>query len=122
MGLLILRLGAGIPLILLSMQSLLGAERAQPVRIVLDAIGAVGGILLIVGLWTPVAGAVVAATQLMLLFSEPFLQQSYALAHVFLPVLGAALAMLGPGAWSIDARLFGRKRLIPPSSASLISL
>jgi len=28
-----------------------------------------------------------------------------------LAALGAALAMVGPGAWSIDARLFGRKRI-----------
>ena len=26
-------------------------------------------------------------------------------------VLGAILAMVGPGAWSIDARLFGRKHI-----------
>jgi putative oxidoreductase len=26
-------------------------------------------------------------------------------------VLGAVLAMVGPGAWSIDSRLFGRKRI-----------
>ena len=29
---------------------------------------------------------------------------------MFLAVLTAGVAMLGPGAWSIDARLFGRKR------------
>jgi putative oxidoreductase len=29
-------------------------------------------------------------------------------------VLGAVLAMVGPGAWSIDARLFGRKRIDIP--------
>jgi putative oxidoreductase len=26
-------------------------------------------------------------------------------------VLGGTLAMIGPGAWSIDARLFGRKQI-----------
>jgi hypothetical protein len=26
--------------------------------------------------------------------------------------LGVALAMLGPGAWSLDARVFGRKRIV----------
>jgi hypothetical protein len=30
---------------------------------------------------------------------------------ILLGSLGAALAMLGPGAWSVDARLFGWKRL-----------
>jgi putative oxidoreductase len=30
--------------------------------------------------------------------------------HIFLGVLSVSLAMLGPGAVSIDARLFGRKR------------
>jgi hypothetical protein len=28
--------------------------------------------------------------------------------------LGVTLAMLGPGAWSVDARLFGRKRIQIP--------
>ena len=28
----------------------------------------------------------------------------------FLAVLALSIAMLGPGAWSVDARLFGRKR------------
>lgn len=31
--------------------------------------------------------------------------------HLLLAALGAGLAMLGPGAWSVDSRLFGRKRL-----------
>ena len=34
--------------------------------------------------------------------------------HILLGALGAALAMLGPGAWSVDARLFGRKRIQIP--------
>jgi hypothetical protein len=31
-----------------------------------------------------------------------------------LGVLGATLAMIGPGAWSLDAWLFGRKHIDPP--------
>ena len=114
-GLLLLRLGTGIPLICFSIVTLAGTGPAQPARIVSDAIAGVGGIFLIFGLWTPVAGALVAITQMAVIFSQAFLKQSHPFSHIFLLVLGAALAMLGPGAWSIDARLFGRKRLIPPS-------
>ena len=34
--------------------------------------------------------------------------------HIVLAALGVALAMIGPGAWSVDARLFGRKRIRIP--------
>jgi hypothetical protein len=30
---------------------------------------------------------------------------------LMLAVFGGTLAMIGPGAWSIDARLFGRKHI-----------
>lgn len=30
--------------------------------------------------------------------------------HVFLAIQALSITMLGPGAWSIDARLFGQKR------------
>ena len=33
------------------------------------------------------------------------------LAPLMLAILGATLAMIGPGAWSMDARLFGRKHI-----------
>jgi hypothetical protein len=33
---------------------------------------------------------------------------------ILLATLGATLAMIGPGAWSIDARLFGRKHFEIP--------
>jgi len=38
---------------------------------------------------------------------------AYSSPHAGIPLmlatLGATMAMIGPGAWSIDARLFGRK-------------
>jgi uncharacterized membrane protein YphA (DoxX/SURF4 family) len=33
---------------------------------------------------------------------------------IVLAALGVALAMIGPGAWSVDAHLFGRKRIRIP--------
>ena len=112
-GLLLMRLGAGILLIYFSIETLLGAGPAQPLKLILDGLGGAAGIALIVGLWTPVAGWLVAVTQLLVLFSQPFWQQAHPIAHILLSIQGAGLALLGPGAWSIDARLYGRKRLIP---------
>jgi putative oxidoreductase len=65
------------------------------------------GLLLLVGLWTPIVGTLVAAIELWKLFlhaGNPWM-------YILLGTLSAALAMLGPGAWSIDARLFGWKRI-----------
>ena len=71
----------------------------------LRLIGAGTGIFVLVGLWTPVTGMLVAIIELYIAFShtgDPWIS-------IMLATLGATLAMIGPGAWSIDARLFGRK-------------
>ena len=63
--------------------------------------------LLIVGLWTPVAGTLLAFTALWSAFEYPV----HRWPSLVIAALGVALALLGPGMWSIDARLFGWKRL-----------
>jgi hypothetical protein len=40
------------------------------------------------------------------------LDHGYSSQAVVAAALGISLAMLGPGAWSLDARIFGRKRLL----------
>jgi len=65
------------------------------------------GIFLLAGLWTPVAGGIVAAAEIWIVVSGG----GGAWAPVLLAALGASLAMIGPGAWSLDARLFGRKHI-----------
>lgn len=70
-------------------------------------IGAIAGLLLLFGLWTPVAGMVVAVVEVIILISHP----TDAWVCIMLVALGVTLAMIGPGAWSIDARLFGRKQI-----------
>ena len=66
--------------------------------------------LLIMGLWTPIAGLFMAGAELSLLIFH-FNSSSMT---IVLAALGVALAMIGPGAWSVDARLFGRKRIRIP--------
>jgi len=70
-------------------------------------LGAGAGILLLAGLWTPIAGVLVAILALWQAFSHPGNPWSC----IMLGTLGAALALLGPGGWSVDARLFGWKRI-----------
>jgi putative oxidoreductase len=85
-----------------SLTDVLRFENALP-----DLLGAAAGALIIAGLWTPVTGIVVSAVQGWIVFSRP----NGALMPIVLGVLGLCLAMIGPGAWSIDARLFGRKQI-----------
>jgi uncharacterized membrane protein YphA (DoxX/SURF4 family) len=74
---------------------------------VLSALAIGAGLLLVAGLWTPVAGTMVAVIEVWKIFSLP----GDLSINILLGTIGATLAMVGPGAWSIDARLFGRKHI-----------
>ena len=85
---------------------------------IMKAIEGAAGLLLLAGLWTPIAGAALAA----LAGWSAFFVNGDPWAQILLAAAGIALAMLGPGYWSTDARLFGRKRLIrEPAVRSLPS-
>ncbi len=77
----------------------------EKMALALLALGA--GVLLLVGLWTPFTGTLVAV----LGFWAAATQPGDLWAKIQLGTFGVALALLGPGAWSIDARLFGWKRI-----------
>ncbi len=81
----------------------------EPISVARDFIEAAGGVFLLAGLWTPVMGALIAIDELWMALLHAA-QPDSRLLHIFLALLIAGVAMLGPGAWSIDARLFGRKR------------
>jgi uncharacterized membrane protein YphA (DoxX/SURF4 family) len=74
---------------------------------VLRTIGAGTGLLLLAGIWTPLVGALIALLEVWITLSFA----ANPLVDIMVATLGATLAMIGPGAWSLDARLFGRKHI-----------
>jgi putative oxidoreductase len=107
-GLLLLRLAAGGALVARS--AIVLAAGPGLTATLLHSLVAVIGLLLIVGLWTPVAAVLAALFAAWSALTNPADAGFFAL----LAAVGMALALLGPGAWSIDARLFGWKRVEIP--------
>lgn len=61
------------------------------------------------GLMTPIVAIVIALGSLVIVFTDPDLIQVI--------VLATAVAFFGPGAFSIDARLFGRREILIPKNS-----
>ena len=104
-GLLLLRMLTGFALIHYGIVDL--REEHQFASMAPQVVAAGAGVLLLFGLWTPVAGTLVAIAEVWIAFSRA----GDLWIPIILATLGATLAMVGPGAWSIDARLFGRKHI-----------
>jgi putative oxidoreductase len=73
----------------------------------LSAIMYIASALVAAGLWTPISGGISAILELWAAFTHANGRES----HLLAAAIALGLAVLGPGAWSIDARLFGRRRI-----------
>ena len=104
-GLLLLRLTLGLPLIYWAVADL-AAGHVTPIPALA---GAIAGILLVSGLFTPVAGAIIVLAEAWMALASTFANDGERSMRLFLAAAAASVAMLGPGAWSVDARRFGRK-------------
>jgi putative oxidoreductase len=102
-GLLVQRLVTGIVQLHNAME--LFKEALTVATIAPQVIGAILGIFIVIGLWTPLAGALMAAVEVWTLLVHPGNPGT----AILLAMIGVTLAMIGPGGFSIDARLFGRK-------------
>lgn len=86
------------------------ASLASPFSEPAAALAALGGSILLAGFWTPVIATLTGLCEIWLAVSVASSPFDRKFVHAILAVVAAAVAMLGPGAWSIDARLFGRRR------------
>jgi uncharacterized membrane protein YphA (DoxX/SURF4 family) len=76
------------------------------------------GAFLFIGLLTPIAGFLVGFASMGIAFSwipAPMLILSDSwLSTFFVVIMAAAIGLLGPGAFSVDSCLFGRREIIIP--------
>jgi putative oxidoreductase len=111
-GLLLLRLAAGASLLLHETSQLTADVPVWQALTLL--VRACLSPLLIAGLWTPIIGTLTAVLEFAIAFWHP----GDVWIHGLVASLGVALALLGPGAWSVDAWLFGWRRIEIPERRS----
>jgi hypothetical protein len=104
-ALLLLRIVCALPIILDALLIVSdGADLAQSwLRLGL----LIPAVLLFLGLYTPVAASLQVLLELLLTIAVP----AIAPLHLTRAAIGIALMGLGPGAWSLDSRMYGRKRI-----------
>jgi putative oxidoreductase len=105
LGLLLIRAVAGAFLITDGIANC--AEGTHALLAILGVLALGAGALLAAGLWTPAAGLLTVAVSI----SEIHIFHENPGSGVLLATMGAAVALVGPGAVSVDAWVFGLKRI-----------
>ena len=120
LGLVLIRLAVALSAIVQGISTFI----ESPAQIISWAIGSVEmlvGTALLIGFLTPIAGA--SASLGNLAIGVSWFPTSGENAHdktvaaLYLVVISIAITLLGPGAFSLDARLFGRREIIIPEAS-----
>ena len=117
LGLLLLRSAAGCAVVCQCVNCLAASLVSGWQSWIVALLGILAGVLLIAGLLTPLASTLVIASNLGFALAPsaaPCHPAGAALAQTIIVAL--SIALLGPGAISLDSRLFGRREIIIPDS------
>jgi uncharacterized membrane protein YphA (DoxX/SURF4 family) len=118
-GLLLLRVAVGLTATTDGVLYLLGSSNAFSSTWFLGATLVASGVALASGFLTPIAGLVVGLCCLGIAlswFPAPSRTDDAKLVALGMVITAAAMALLGPGAFSLDGRLFGRREIVIPPS------
>jgi uncharacterized membrane protein YphA (DoxX/SURF4 family) len=112
LGLLLLRALVGVTLIA-QIVAYVGSMKLSVLGWMVTALVLIIASCLLVGFMTPVAAIVIGLGAIALAASN-VLDTNQTLLNMI--VLTTAIALLGPGAFSIDARMFGRREILIPNT------
>ncbi len=116
-GLLVLRVAVGGVAVLEGAAAMRSSSGPVAAPWLLGLIAVVSGAALLAGFLTPACGAVAGVSALALTFgplSSAAASPLDATAALLVAADATALVLLGPGALSVDARLFGRREIVVP--------
>ena len=119
-GLLLLRVAAGVTAMAQGGAYLTDGASLTLGTCVLGLLAASAGLSLILGFLTPVGGGLVALCAVGVFTWFPAPPRNLfdaALPTILVVVVATAVLFLGPGALSVDARLFGRREIIIPQTS-----
>jgi uncharacterized membrane protein YphA (DoxX/SURF4 family) len=120
LGLILLRIAVALAAITQGLSALTAPGDPAFILRIIGFIAIIGGLALLAGFLTPLAGAAATIGYLAMgvagLITADAHRHGDALAALHLAVMSLALVLLGPGAISLDARLFGRREIIIPES------
>lgn len=119
-GILVMRLAVALTAMTQGVFTLVGSH-TQVLNWAIGLLEVLAGMALLFGFLTPIAGASALLCNLAIGISC-FLTSGEnahgkAVASIYLAVISLAIVLLGPGAFSVDARLFGRREIVIPEAS-----